>query len=149
MDKALLTVSQASFGYAGHPILSGIDLVVARGEFVGLIGPNGAGKSTLFKGLLKLLPPLSGTVTHAAELTRRIGYVPQRDALDPIYPLTAWDVVRMGVEAPLPWYRPLGARGKATIDECLEKVGMQDFADHPFAQLSGPSSSTINVFCSP
>jgi len=136
-SSPLITVSEAAFGYAHQPILSGVNLTIHAGEFMGLIGPNGAGKSTLFKGLLTLIPPLSGVVTHAPQLLRRIGYVPQRDTLDPIYPLTAWDVVRMGCEGPLPWYQNMGLEGKKTIQACLEKVGMQDFSDHPFAQLSG------------
>jgi ABC-type Mn2+/Zn2+ transport system ATPase subunit len=133
----MITVSNASFGYGNQPILSEVNLSIEPGEFIGLIGPNGAGKSTLFKGLLKLLPTLSGEVRHAPDLLRRIGYVPQRDTLDPIYPLTAWDVVRMGFEGPQPWYRGVGKNGKAMIQSCLEKVGMDDFNDHPFAQLSG------------
>src|SRR3982750_1194236 len=98
MAKAppLISISKAAFGYAGQPLLREVSLAVRAGEFVGLIGPNGAGKSTLFKGLLGLIPPIEGTVRHAPELKRRVGYVPQRDTLDPIYPLTARDVVQMG-----------------------------------------------------
>src|SRR5687767_684206 len=43
--------------------LAGVDLVVGRGEFVGLIGANGAGKTTLVKCLTGIVPVSSGSAT--------------------------------------------------------------------------------------
>ena len=45
------------------PALSGFDLTLDRGEFLGLIGPNGAGKTTLIKLLSGLIEPSSGTLS--------------------------------------------------------------------------------------
>ena len=45
-----------------RPALDGIDLVVRRGEFLGICGPTGGGKSTLLDVLVGLLPPTSGQV---------------------------------------------------------------------------------------
>ena len=54
--EEIIRVSNLSFGYPdGQQALSGINLVIKRGETVALIGPNGAGKSTLllhFNGIL-------------------------------------------------------------------------------------------------
>jgi ABC-type Mn2+/Zn2+ transport system ATPase subunit len=144
-ENILIEVKRAAFGYNGRPVIDAISLGVCCGEFIGLIGPNGAGKSTLFKGLLGLLPPLAGEVTRSPELTGRIGYVPQRDTLDSIYPLTAWDVVRMGYVGPLPWYRLPCKTGKAVIWDCLQKVGMADLGDHPFALLSGGQRQRVLI----
>src|SRR5882762_1689640 len=91
----LITLQDATFGYNRQPVVQNVSLEVHRGEFIGLIGPNGAGKSTLFKGMLRLLPPMSGQVIQSPEILQRIGYVPQREQLDAVYPLVAWDVVRM------------------------------------------------------
>ena len=144
-ETTIITVEHASFGYAKRPVVSNISLSIHSGEFIGLIGPNGAGKSTLFKGLLGLLPPLDGRVVQSPLLHHRIGYVPQHDTLDPLYPLTAKDVVHMGLVGPLPWYQRPGKEGMATLNACLEKVGMAEFSDHPFAQLSGGQRQRVLI----
>jgi heme exporter protein A len=46
-----------------NPVLRGLDLDVARGEFLTLLGPNGSGKSTLLRILGALARPTAGTVT--------------------------------------------------------------------------------------
>lgn len=71
--------------------LDGVDLAVETGEVHGFLGPNGAGKSTAIRVLLGLLKADSGSVTllggdpwgQAAELHRRIAYVPGDVALWP------------------------------------------------------------------
>ncbi|OSO97428.1 phosphonate ABC transporter ATP-binding protein [Cylindrospermopsis raciborskii CENA303] len=47
---------------SNRPILNGIDLEIAQGEFVVLLGLNGAGKSTLLRSLVGLVPVLDGSV---------------------------------------------------------------------------------------
>jgi len=135
-SSALLELQDASFGYA-HPIIQGVSLVVERGDFIALIGPNGSGKTTLFKGMLGLLPPLSGGVVRSPSLQHRIGYVPQRDRLDEIYPLTAYDIVRMGAVARFPWYRIPSRDIHQRVNQCLQRVGMSEYGRQIFSTLSG------------
>jgi ATP-binding cassette subfamily F protein uup len=69
-----------SFG--DRPIVRGLDLLVTRGDRLGLIGPNGAGKSTLLKLMLGKLAPDSGTIRLGANV--QPAYFDQmREALDP------------------------------------------------------------------
>ncbi|MFI5212779.1 MAG: ABC transporter ATP-binding protein, partial [Candidatus Saccharimonadales bacterium] len=70
--------------YGRISAVDGLDLTVQKGEVLGYLGPNGAGKSTTIRMLLGLIKPTSGQAmifgqdvfTHAAELHRRIAYVP-------------------------------------------------------------------------
>ena len=52
-----------SYGPEAPEVLHGIDLTIARGEFVGICGPTGGGKSTLLDILVGLLQPTGGQVT--------------------------------------------------------------------------------------
>ncbi|MGO4841055.1 ATP-binding cassette domain-containing protein, partial [Rhizobiaceae sp. 2RAB30] len=50
---------------AARPALNGLDLVLARGDFVVVIGSNGAGKSTLLNMIAGAIEPDTGTLTLA------------------------------------------------------------------------------------
>ena len=60
--RVVVEAIDASVGFDGVAVLSGIDLVVERGQKIALIGPNGAGKTTLLRMLLGQLPAMSGQV---------------------------------------------------------------------------------------
>ena len=80
--RDVLEVDGLSKAYGDKRVLTGVSLVVRRGERVGIIGPNGLGKSTLLKILVDRLAPDAGRVRWGHEA--RIGYFPQdhREVLD-------------------------------------------------------------------
>lgn len=63
-------------GHAARTLFSGLDLVVAPGDVVGLVGANGAGKSTLLRILAGIDTPLEGSVVLSPP-TATVGYLPQ------------------------------------------------------------------------
>jgi len=134
-NAPLIRLEGASFGYGRRAIVSGVDLEIGAGRFLGIVGPNGSGKTTLFRGLLGLIPPLSGRCERAAEAV--FGYVPQRESLDANYPLSAREVVEMGA------YGRLAGRSATTRADrlealaLLERVGLTSVASAPFSELSG------------
>jgi branched-chain amino acid transport system ATP-binding protein len=60
--NAALRCTSLTSGYAGVPVVRGLDLEVAPGEVVALLGPNGAGKTTTLLTLSGVLAPIDGTV---------------------------------------------------------------------------------------
>jgi ATP-binding cassette subfamily F protein 3 len=71
----VLVLEDASCGYDGAPVLSGIDLTIQAGARIGLLGRNGAGKTTLIKLAAGQLPPLAGERREGKGL--RVGYFAQ------------------------------------------------------------------------
>ena len=90
--EAMIDLRNVSRWYGSFQALRDVTFQLAPGR-IGLLGPNGAGKSTLLKILLGLLPPSSGdgcvlgqTIGQdGASLRRAIGYMPEADALIPVY----------------------------------------------------------------
>ena len=98
MNESLITFDSLSIGYNNQSVLSDISLSIFRSSFTAILGANGSGKSTLLKTLLGLQPPISGYVNISMldDVPPVFGYVPQAVRLDPLYPLTGFDVVLMG-----------------------------------------------------
>ena len=86
---SLFELSDVSLRIGDSQILSHVSIGMQRGEIVTIVGPNGSGKSTLLRMLIGSLAPREGRITKAPGL--RIGYVPQRLALDPTLPKVSAD----------------------------------------------------------
>ena len=94
----LISASGLSVRYGAGPVLAGVDFSISEGEIVTLVGPNGSGKSTLIKALLGIVAPDQGVVTRAPGL--RIGYVPQKLAIDAAMPMTVARFLALPKRAP-------------------------------------------------
>src|SRR6059058_2548716 len=146
MTTPALALHDVTLGYDGRAVLKGVTLAVEPGEFCALLDPNGAGKTTLLRGMLGLLPVLAGRIDYGFD--RRAsppGYVPQRESLDPIFPLTVLEVVLMGTFARLRPLQPAGRRQHRLAAECLAQVGLDAIAKQPFWALSGGQKERILI----
>ncbi len=130
--------------------LRGVDLEIARGEFVAIIGPNGSGKSTLARHLNALLLPTAGEVRvdglltadprNLWEVRRRVGMVFQNPD-NQIVASTVEEDVAFGPEnAALP-----SAEIRRRVDEALAIVGLSDYRTHPPQMLSGGQRQLLAI----
>jgi putative ABC transport system ATP-binding protein len=139
-------------GAAQVEALRGIDLRIARGEYVGIVGPSGSGKTTLMDIVGCLARPTTGSYTldgrrvdaiDDAELAalrgERIGFVFQSFNLLPR--LTATE----NVELPLLYRRVPRRQRRARALAMLERVGLGPRADHRPAELSGGERQRVAI----
>jgi ABC-type Mn2+/Zn2+ transport system ATPase subunit len=146
MAHALLGLHDVSLGYDGRAVLEHISLTIECGEFLALLGPNGAGKTTLLRGMLGLIPVLAGRLEYSFDRsTSPPGYVPQRETLDPIFPMTVFEVVLMGTYAHLMPLQPVSRWQRQLAAHCLERVGLADLANQPFWALSGGQKQRVLI----
>ena len=75
--SATVLARGASASFGDRELFSGLDLIVAPGDVIGLVGPNGAGKTTLLRILAGARAPDTGTVT-LAPASAHIGFLPQQ-----------------------------------------------------------------------
>lgn len=111
-------------------LLRDVSLVLRERELVTLVGPNGAGKSTLLKLLIGLIPAHGGACERRPGL--RVGYVPQRFAVDDNLPLT----VRRFLTLQL-------AGAGARFDETVAETAIEPLLDEPMQSLSGGESRRV------
>ncbi len=143
MAEALVELAQVSIGYGGEPILGGIDFGVERGDFLALVGPNGAGKTTLLRVIAGILPPVRGRLRRSPGVS--IGYVPQERDLDPIFPLTALDVVLQGRIARLGPWRRVQPADRGVARRAMAEAGVTALERSQFRELSGGQKQRVLI----
>lgn len=150
--RCLLQASGLSVGHQ-QPTLSGIDLAIRPGEFVGLLGCNGAGKSTLLMTLGGHLRPLGGEALlqgqaiaslSAREIARMVAYLPQHPAMDGDFAVR--EVVQMGRH---PYQRGLGLfpspEDQEAVAYAMAVTGTEGLADRKMGRLSGGQQQRVRV----
>lgn len=128
--KAVLKLSNLSFGYQNRPILSNVSLEIYEGEVLSLLGNNGSGKSTFGKTISGLLKHLSGVVEFEGkdiglfsrkEMSKIVRYLPSELFL-PDY-MTVMDFVSLDAD-------------RETSRNVLSDVGLGDFVGRYMSELS-------------
>lgn len=133
-------------------VLSGLNLSIARGEFVAFMGPSGSGKTTLLNLLGGLDVPTDGTISvdndeitsmSGAHLTRwrarHVGFIFQMFNLIPV--LTAFQ----NVELPLLLTKLTKRQRRQHVETALSLVGLADRMSHYPRQLSGGQEQRVAI----
>lgn len=134
-------------GYGAGLVLTDVDLDLPAGSITGVIGPNGSGKTTLLRAILGMAPTVIGSVIldgkPAAEERHRIAYVPQREAVDWSFPISAREVVMMGRYPSLGPLRRPGSADRMAVADAVARVDMTSYADRQIGALSGGQQQRI------
>lgn len=119
----------------GTVALDGLDLELARGDFLSLLGPSGCGKSTALRLIAGLSGPTGGRIHWASEdqgePRPEIGFVFQEPTLMP------WATLAENVYLPLRLKGRSRASCRDEVNEALELVDLAQFADSYPRELSG------------
>ncbi len=149
MDQPVVELKGVTFSYNSEPVLENVDLVVRAGDFLAVLGPNGGGKTTLLKTILGLLKPQRGMVRvfgkDPAQVSGRIGYVPQKSNVRPDFPINVLEIVLMGLtDAGRKGFRYSRAEKELAL-RALEKVEMRAYARRRMDSLSGGQTQRVLI----
>ncbi len=125
-----LAAHALSLGYGPRDVVRALDLEVPAGRITTIVGPNACGKSTLLRGLARLLPPRSGSVTldgtaldsmRTIDIARVLGLLPQT----PVAPdgISVGDLVGRGRYPHQGWFRRWNAGDDGAVADALERTG--------------------------
>jgi nitrate/nitrite transport system ATP-binding protein len=143
MDK-YLSIETVAMRFAASEILTGIDLVVRKGEFVSLIGHSGCGKSTLLNLVAGLLKPSEGTILLAGKHVDGPG--PDRGVVFQNHSLLPWltcfDNVHLAVERV---FQEKKERLRERTHAALELVGLSHAEQKYPHQISGGMKQRVGI----
>ena len=121
----IISAEHISHRFNNRVVLDQVSLEVKKGDFITIIGPNGAGKSTLLKCLMGLITPDHGEIKRKPN--SRIGYIPQRMAINPSLPITVARFIGLNKSQ----------ASTQNMTALIEDLGIKTLADKPIHSLSG------------
>jgi len=132
--------------------LDGIDLEIARGEFVAIMGPSGCGKSTLLNIIGMLDSPTSGSYLFDGEEMSDLGEAKLSDVrksaigfIFQSFNLVDELTVRENIELALLYHGIPAGKRRERVDTVMDKVGIAHRAKHRPSQLSGGQQQRVAV----
>jgi zinc transport system ATP-binding protein len=140
----VVEIDGLSYAYSGSLVLDNISFTINEGDLLGMIGPNGAGKTTLFSCMLGLLGGYAGTirifgqdVKSDSKIFKKIGYMPQRKAIDRNFPATVTEIVSLGIAS--------GRVDAEKIASALDTVGLYDQREKRIGELSSGQQQRVLI----
>lgn len=147
--RDIITVDSVSFSYQQRNVISNISFSVKERDFIGLIGTNGAGKTTMLRIIVGLLKPTTGEVRLFGEpisqfkAWNKIGYVPQKNNLNPLFPATVKEVVLSGLVGKRKWFGRHSREDEIKCSDALMAMGVEDLASKRIGELSGGQQQRV------
>jgi zinc transport system ATP-binding protein len=147
-----IALHDVSYAYpGGPPVLTGVDLEIPAGQFVGIAGPNGGGKTTLVRLALGLARPtvgqafLFGRAAHDFDERSRLGYLAQRALVGIEAPVTVEELVFAGRVPRRGLFRPYSSADRRAVRDAIERVGLLERRDDSIRRLSGGQRQRAHI----
>ena len=138
-----IVCENASLGYDGKPIVTGLNFTVNAGDYLCIVGENGSGKSTLMKTILNLTPPLAGSIYMEGLKPTQIGYLPQQTQVQRDFPASVLEIVLSGFQGQRGWRPFYTKEEKAPASANLKKLGLEGFERRCYRELSGGQQQRV------
>lgn len=137
---SLIELKGVSVAYDDADVLSGVNLCVDEGDFIGIIGPNGGGKTTLVKAMLGQVD-YRGQISYSPEVKTNsglaIGYLPQQNLFDRSFPISVREVVLSGLQSQKRWGIGYTRGDNERVMQVLSQMGVEHLADRAIGEISG------------
>lgn len=138
-----IVCENASLGYDGKPIVTGLNFTVNAGDYLCIVGENGSGKSTLMKTILNLTPPLAGSIRMEGLKPTQIGYLPQQTQVQRDFPASVLEIVLSGFQGQRGWRPFYTKEEKAAASANLKRLGLEGFERRCYRELSGGQQQRV------
>jgi zinc transport system ATP-binding protein len=146
---SIISIENVSFRYNNRNVIDHLNFNVYQRDFVGLIGSNGAGKTTLLRMIVSLMLPDQGNIRLFGQPLsqfkdwERIGYVPQKNSFNPLFPATVREVVLSGVYGKKKMFRRVNKMDLQKCEDAMHALRVEDIADRRIGQLSGGQQQRV------
>lgn len=141
MSGADITLAKVAKRFRDLETVAPLSLTFVAGKTTALVGPSGCGKSTLLRMIAGLETPTSGALQIGSETSRQLA---KRGALSVAFQdpsLLPWRSVRGNIELGA----KLARKSAANVDGLIRLVGLNGFADHRPAELSGGMRQRVAI----
>lgn len=152
MNKSVIQVKNASFGYGIKPVFSNLSFAVEKGCVYCIVGPNGCGKTTLLDCILGLLKVNAGDILidkinnreiKPRQLAEMVAYIPQLHQR--AFPYLVKEVVLMGRAHKTSLFSSPTQEDQDIAKQAMEKVGILHLSDQPYTQISGGQCQLVMI----
>jgi ABC-type cobalamin/Fe3+-siderophores transport system ATPase subunit len=157
MSNVLFSLDQVTVAHRGRVLLRNISLCLGYGESLAVAGPNGAGKSSLLMALMGFRKIAAGRAEFLSkdisqfsnrdwtQVRKKVGYLPQQLPIDPLFPITAEEVILLGRVGCAGFCHPLKEEDRSIAESWMQTFGLNHLRHRPFGQLSGGEQQKVHL----
>ena len=147
-----LNITGVECRYGSTKIISGVNLEVKLGDFVGILGPNGSGKTTLLKSLSRVLKPHVGAILidkddiynlKPVDVAKKMAVVPQDSSVG--FNFSVMDVVLMGRNPHMGRFQMETPKDVEIAKKALKQVNAWHLVNRQINELSGGERQRIII----